>query len=46
MVDEGDVVASIWGHVRMLDVWVGDMGVIVADEVEVGVVVDEGDVLA
>jgi hypothetical protein len=21
-VDEGDVVASIWGHVQMLDVWV------------------------
>ena len=30
-VDEGDVVASIWGHVQMLDVWVLGMGVIVAD---------------
>ena len=28
-VDEGDVVASIWGHVQMLDVWV--LSVIVAD---------------
>ncbi len=31
VVDEGDVVASIWGHVRMLDVWVLGLGVIVAD---------------
>jgi len=27
--DEGDVVALIWGHVQMLDVWV--LSVIVAD---------------
>jgi hypothetical protein len=46
VVDEGDVLASIWGHVQMLDVWVLGLGVIVAVEVEVGVVVDEGDVLA
>jgi len=30
-VDEVDVVASIWGHVRILDVWVLGLGVIVAD---------------
>jgi len=31
VVDEGVVVASIWGHVQMLDVWVLVLAVIVAD---------------